>query len=361
MTRAWWGLPAAVFLAAACSSPAPSPSTAPSSAATTAATTTAAQRSARALIAKSRTAGVWPGTNGLSGVNGDPTLDAAHVQAFCAARGRPCKIAHTYTDRSSYAAMTGGTAWTFHYFATFSGALVISQGLVPTGGEGEMAACASGEFDQLWRDFGTLMTDTGRADSIVRLGWEFNEATMPWRGTDPAVYIRCFRHAATAIRATNPEVLIDWTINAHHTPKDLCGGVSTNCYPGDAYADIIGIDNYDHYPWSPTRAAFDRTADRAEGLNWLLAFARAHRKPFSVGEWGVVPTGDAKRDNPNFITWMHSWFAAHAADLAYEAYFTNCDTGGVQSSLFDTSTGCRRNPGSAATYRSLFGVSTAQR
>lgn len=340
---------APLVLAAACSSPAPSPAPSPS-----ASTSVPAAPSARALIARPRAAGTWPGANGLSGVNGDPVLDAAHVEAFCTARGRPCGIAHTYTDRISYPEMTGGTAWTFDNFATFPGPLVVSQGLVPNGGESDMAGCAAGRFDTLWRAFGTLMDTTGRADSIVRLGWEFNESTMAWRGTDPAVYIGCFRHAATAIRATNPKVLLDWTINAHHTPRGICGGVSTNCYPGDAFVDIIGIDNYDHYPWSATKAAFDRTAGRAEGLNWLLAFAKAHHKPFSVGEWGVVPTGDAKRENPDFVTWMHAWFAAHAPDLAYEAYFTNCDAGGVQSSLFDTSAGCRRNPASAKVYRSLF-------
>lgn len=317
--------------------------------------------SARTLIAEHRSAGTWPGANGLSGVNGDPVLDAAHVEAFCAARGRSCAIAHTYTDRSSYAEMTGGTAWTFDNFATFPGALVISQGLVPDHGENDMAGCAAGRFDSLWRDFGTLMTHTGRADSIVRLGWEFNESTMPWRGTDPSVYIGCFRHAATAIRATNPKVLIDWTVNGHHTPRALCGGVSTNCYPGDAYVDIVGIDNYDHYPWSPTRAAFDRTANRPEGLTWLLAFAKAHHKPFSVGEWGVVPTGDAKRENPDFITWMHAWFAAHAPDLAYEAYFTDCDPGGVQSSLFDARAECVPKPSSAARYRALYRLTTRRR
>jgi hypothetical protein len=302
------------------------------------------------LIARTRAAGTWPGPNGLSGVNGDPTLDAAHAEAFCTARGRPCGVAHTYTDRSSYTEMTIGTAWTFDNYASFDGPLVVSQGLVPTGGENDMAGCAAGRFDSNWRNFGTLMNATGRADSVVRLGWEFNESTMPWRGTDPSVYIACFRHAATAIRATDPEVLIDWTINAHHTPSGLCGGVSTNCYPGDAYVDIIGIDNYDHYPWSPTKAVFDRTASRPEGLNWLYAFAQTHHKPFSVGEWGVA----SGHDNPDYITWMHSWFAAHARDLAYEAYFTNCDAGGVQSSLFDTHPGCRRNIRSAERYEALF-------
>jgi hypothetical protein len=306
------------------------------------------------MLARERTAGSWPGANGLSGVNGDPVLDTASVQAFCTARGRDCPIAHTYTDRGSYASMTTGSRWTFDTLADFPGVLVISQGLVPEGGESQMAGCAAGEFDELWRGFGALMTERGRADSIVRLGWEFNVETMAWRGTDAPTYIACFRRAATAIRAANPQVLIDWTINAHRTPAGLCGGVSTNCYPGDAYVDIIGIDNYDHFPWSPTRAAFDRTAARPEGLSWLFAFARQHGKPFSVGEWGVVPTADAGRENPTYVSWMHDWFAEHAPDLAYEAYFSDCGAGGVQSSLFNTAAGCRRNPGSAEMYRSLY-------
>jgi hypothetical protein len=354
-------LPVVVVLAlvAGCSSPAP-PAAEVSSVAAPAASAVAptagpVSRSARTMVARSRPAGAWPGPNGLSGVNGDPVLDTASVQSFCASRGRSCPVAHTYTDRDSYAAMTTGSSWTFEHFADFPGVLVISQGLVPEGGEGAMAGCAAGEYDELWRGFGSLMTEKGRGDSIVRLGWEFNVETMPWRGTDARTYISCFRKAATAIRATNPKVLIDWTINAHRTPAGLCAGVSTTCYPGDDYVDIIGIDNYDHFPWSPTEEDFDRTAARPEGLSWLYAFAKAHGKPFSVGEWGVVPTADAGKENPAFVRWMHEWFAAHAPDLAYEAYFSDCGAGGVQSSLFNTSPECRRNPGSAQMYRSLYG------
>jgi beta-mannanase len=177
---------------------------------------------------------------------------------------------------------------------------------------------------------------------------------MPWRAIDADTYIRCYRRAADNIRATNPDVLLDWTINAHSSPDGLCRGLSTNCYPGDAYVDIIGIDNYDHHPWSPTKAAFDATAARPEGLTWLYEFARSRGKPFSVGEWGVVPTGDAGKENPDFVRWMHEWFAAHAEHLAYEAYFSDCGAGGVQSSLFRTSPECLRNPGSAEVYRGLW-------
>jgi hypothetical protein len=314
----------------------------------------AGSRSAKALIALPRTAGTWPGENGLSGVNGDPVFDTAHVEHFCTARGRPCKIAQTYTDRSTYETMTSGSSWTFDFFADFAGALVISQGLVPTGGEADLAGCAAGDFDEQWRNFGNLMVRHGRGDSVVRLGWEFNERSMPWRGRDTQAYISCYRNAADNIRAVNPDVILDWTINAHGSPDGLCGGVSTNCYPGDEYVDIIGIDNYDHYPWSPKKADFDRTAAAPEGLSWLYAFAEAHRKPFSVGEWGVVPTGDAGKENPNFIRWMHEWFAAHAQNLAYEAYFSDCGAGGVQSSLYNAGGGCTKNSGSAEVYRQLW-------
>jgi len=348
--RTLW-LAALTALAACSPTPTPTPTPHPSS---TAAPTPAA-RSARALIALPRAAGAWPGPNGLSGVDGDPVFDTAHVEQFCTARGRPCKIAQTYTDRTSYTSMTSGTSWTFEFFADFDGALVISQGLVPNGGEEDLAGCAAGEYDQDWRDFGKLMVAHGRGDSVVRLGWEMNEKTMSWRGLDPTAYVACYRHAAQAIRATNPAVLLDWSINAHGTPPTLCGGRSTNCYPGDAYVDIIGIDNYDHYPWSTSKATFDGTATRPEGLTWLYDFAHTHGKPFSVGEWGVVPTGDAGRENPEFIRWMHDWFAAHAPDLAYEAYFSDCSAGGVQSSLYRTDPACVQNTRSAATYRALFG------
>ncbi|SDS28623.1 hypothetical protein [Actinoplanes derwentensis] len=312
-------------------------------------------RSARQTIALPRATGSWPGDHGLSGVNGFPVLDTASVTEFCTLRGRPCNVAQTYTDRTDYDSMTRNSGWMFENFADFDGVLVISQALVPDKGETLMAACAAGDYDQNWRDFGTLMVTHGRGDSIVRLGWEMNESSMAWRGLDTEDYIACYRSAATALRSANPQVVVDWTINAHNTPADLCGGLSTNCYPGDDVVDIIGIDNYDHHPWSPTKADFDRTAADPEGLTWFFDFARTHGKLFSVGEWGIMPTGDAGKDNPEFIGWMHQWFAEHAQYLAYEAYFQRCDGTFSQSSILrPDDPDCLPNTGSSDTYRSLF-------
>jgi hypothetical protein len=310
---------------------------------------------ASALIARPRTAGQWPGPAGLSGVNGDPLNDRAHVDQFCSARGRACEIAQTYTDRTSYQSMTGGTGWTFANFEGFPGALVVSQGLVPEGRAADLPACARGDFDNHWKDFGALMVTYNRGDSVVRLGWEFNGDFMAWAGVNAKTWIGCYRRAVDGIRATNPAAVFDWTINAHDTAAKVCGGVSTNCYPGDAYVDIIGIDNYDHFPASRTKAGFDRVSAAPEGLTWLLAFAKKRGKLFSVGEWGVVSNADGGGDNAAFIRWMHAWFAAHATDLAYEAYFSSCENSTVQSSLFRTGTGCVANPASATAYRELFG------
>lgn len=327
----------------------------PPAEAVAAASTPEGRRSARTRFSLPREAGAWPGANGLSGVNGFPVLNSESVDRFCADRGRPCTVAQTYTDRTDYESMTRGTGWTFEFFADFDGVLVVSQGLVPDGGEQLLDDCAAGDYDGHWRDFGSLMVEHGRGDSVVRLGWEMNEATMGWRGLDTADYLACYRRAADNLRTTNPQVVLDWTINAHHTPAALCGGLSTNCYPGDEYVDIIGIDNYDHHPWSPTKAAFDRTAAAPEGLDWLFAFARAHDKLFSVGEWGIMPTADAGQDNPDFVTWMHGWFADHAPRLAYEAYFQRCDGDVSQSSILrPADPDCLPNPGSSDRYRSLY-------
>jgi hypothetical protein len=303
-------------------------------------------------------AGQWPGPNGKSGVNGDPTINAASVQAFCDWRGRACPIAQVYTDRTNWQKMTNGSGWLYGNFANFPGQLVISQGLVPNGAHGDMGSCASGGHNTDWRNFGAEMVRNNRAASIVRLGWEFNGTFMPWWGENSQTYINCFRNAALNIRATNPRVIIDWTINSHGTPSQACGGVSTNCYPGDDVVDIIGIDNYDQGPSASSRSDFDRIAAAPDGLTWIYNFAKAHNRKLSVGEWGVAPGSDwnTAGENPEFIRWMHDWFAAHAADLAYEAYFNTCTADDLQSNLFRAvSGGCvRRNGNAGSVYQQLW-------
>jgi hypothetical protein len=292
-------------------------------------------------------------------MQGDPVLDRASVEAFGTWRGRPSTAAHTYTDRTSWDSMTRGSGWVFDNFAGFTGLLVVSQALVPNGHAADMAACASGSHDQDFRDFGTLMVNHGRGASVVRLGWEFNGTWFAWSATNTDQWKQCYQHAAAAIRATNPAVILDWTINAHGTPSNICNGSSLNCYPGDAWVDIIGIDNYDHAPSASSLDVFNSIAQATDGMTWLYNFAKQHNKRFSVGEWGVAPGSgyNTTGENPEFIRWMHDWFAAHAVDMAYETYYNSCGAGDVESNLFrSVSSACvRENLNAGSMYKTLFG------
>jgi len=299
----------------------------------------------------------WPGQTNRSGVNGDPIIDRASVEAFGDWRGRPMGVAVVYTNRSDWNAMTRGSGWVFDNFSGFPGQLVISQGLVPDGHSSDLAACGTGQFDSYFRDFGSLMVRAGRADSIVRLGWEFNGDWFAWGAANTQQWIACYRRAALAIRAANPAAVFDWTINSKGTPGHLCGGTSTNCYPGDDVVDIVGIDNYDMGPSAANEQQFNDIADAKDGLNWLLAFARAHGKRFAVGEWGVAPNSAYNQtgDNDQFVLWMHQWFQNHAADLAYESYFNHCSAD-VGSNLYRSGgKGCPQNPRAGNMYVNLFG------
>ncbi|HKP56856.1 MAG TPA: glycosyl hydrolase [Polyangiales bacterium] len=304
----------------------------------------------------------WPGINGKSGVNGDPLIDRASVEAFCKWRGRSCGVAHVYTDRKSWHAMTHA-GWMFDNMVGFRGQLIVSQGLVPEGHKDDLPACARGEHDQDFRDFGNMMVLKGRGDSIVRLGWEFNGDFMSWAATDAETWKQCYRRAALAIRESAPRVKLDWTINAHGTPSSICGGVSTNCYPGDDVVDIIGIDNYDMFPSAKTKAEFDKISAAPDGLTWTYQFAKRRGKKFSVGEWGIAPGagGNSSGENPEFIRWMHEWFAQHADDLVYEAYFNSCEDKLVESNMYrPVGKDCgRQNHGAASLYKELFGGEAA--
>jgi hypothetical protein len=280
----------------------------------------------------------WP-----SGSNGDPSTSATNVDAFARWRGRRADVAVVYTERSSWNGIIGA-GWLMTDFRGWPGRLVISQPPYPDG-QGDLATCASGAYDQRWRTFGDTLVRHARGSSIVRIAWEGNGDFMYWAATTPQDYRDCFRHVAAAIRASDPAVSIEWTVNAHGSQR--CNGNAIACYPGDDAVDIVGIDNYDQYPATLTRAAFDRVAASPDGLDYLYAFATAHKKRFAVGEWGVVTGPRGGGDNAFFVNAMFAWFAAHASGLAYEAYFNQCGPSTVVTDLFRCGPA---NPRAAAAY-----------
>ena len=290
-------------------------------------------------------------------------MDVPSIEAFGAWRGRPVDVVNVFTVRDTRWEPLTRPQELIDAFSGWPGRLVISQPLFPT--DGNLAACARGDYDQRWREFGTFLgqVDGGRrASSFVRLGWEANGTYFYWKADRSGeLYRACWNHAAAAVKTANPQAVLDWTVNAHGTLDQHCGGVELNCYPGDQWVDVVGTDNYDHYPPVRTQAEFDATAAAEGGLTQLYDFARAHGKLFSVGEWGVssATTNDKNGgDNPFFVQAMWSWLVARAPYIAFEGYYTNCEPNNVRSDIAPYRNcggpGQPINPNSSAQYRALW-------
>jgi hypothetical protein len=264
--------------------------------------------------------GPWttlPWTSGAHYGNEPPSYDQ-----FSAFRGRAVDVATLYVDRNSWAGLVS-PGWWYDNFAGYPARIVLNEPLYPVaaGVLGNNADCAAGLYDAEWRKLGTFLA--ARApDTIVRLGWGPNDPGHEWNaGANPANYIACFRRVVAAIRAGAPKVRIDFSfdpimssIPASGDPYDL--------YPGDDVVDIVGMDVFDHLPPTRTEAEWSAKCQGRLGLCTLIAFARAHGKRFSVGEWGVATCGaQPGGDNAFFVEKMVQTFAENADVLAYEAYF----------------------------------------
>ncbi len=95
-----------------------------------------------------------------------------------------------------------------------------------------------------------------------------------------------------------PRLRIVWSPLASDNPR-VPGNAAENYYPGAGFVDVEGGDIYDEHltdtaPW--------------QGLEHLYSVARAHRKPFSVPEWGLF-----QLDDPAFVQHMCTFLKTHAA------------------------------------------------
>jgi len=224
-------------------------------------------------------------------------------------RGLARRLHITVQGLSAY---TTGTSWSTigHYVPPPTTLrLFLSVSMNPDGGRPAQVPAHLGVFRQL---AGNLVRG-GQADAIVRIGWEWSATFFPWgtQSTTPAQYVRAFRAIVTAMRAVSgARFRFDWCANSGSVPTN---GSYAASYPGDAYVDYIGTDQYDD-PGSSWVQDLDGTG----GLASTAAFARAHHKAMSIPEWGLNG-----QDDPSFIDLMHGFIADPANHVAYDSYFSD--------------------------------------
>ncbi|MEU9518347.1 glycosyl hydrolase [Streptomyces sp. NPDC048224] len=193
---------------------------------------------------------------------------------------------------------------------------------------------AAGRFDRHFRALAERLVALKVPDTVLVLGWEMNGTTYTHRcGPDPEAWKAYWNRIVTTMRAVpGQKFRFDF---APSRGRDAVPW--TQCYPGDATVDIVGMDSYDQ----PRGTTFDEQVKEPYGLQAHVDFAKAHGKPVSYPEWGLFRNGD----NAAYMRRMLAWMDEHKP--VYNTVTDYCPHGVWQ---------CDDNPRSTAVYRSvLFG------
>jgi hypothetical protein len=261
--------------------------------------------------------------------------------------GRKLDGVTDFFSAESWKQMQDGAAWALGCWQGQPYRLAVGLPLTVKGGS--LDAAAAGEYDEQFRTIGALLVAKGRANAIIRLGWEFNGNWYPWSANaDPVAFVGAFRHVVTLLRSVpGQHFRIVWN------PALGVGSVSPqSLWPGDDMVDLIGIDFYNQ-SW---RAQDKDPAVRWQGyltgnygLNWVAGFAALHHKPIVVPEWGTGtrPDGHGWGDDPLFIQNMAAWMRTHR--VAYQGYWD------FTASDYDSTMSAGKFPLTLAAYKAEYG------
>lgn len=260
--------------------------------------------------------------------------------------GRKLDGVSDFLSAESWAQLHSGAQWAMTCWQNQPVRLALGVPLVVKGGT--LSSAAAGEYDAEFRKIGELLVAKGRANTVIRLGWEFNGNWYAWSAEkDPVSFVGAFRHVVGVLRAVpGQHFRIVWNPSlgtGANPPESL--------WPGDDVVDLVGIDIYNQ-SWRPqdsdpaTRWQGYLTANY--GLNWVARFALTHHKPIVVPEWGTGtrPDGHGYGDDPLFIHNMAAWMRAHR--VAYESYWD------FTASDYDATMSAGKFPLALAAYKAEF-------
>jgi hypothetical protein len=247
---------------------------------------------------------VPPASKTLVALFGDANSLAAAEKSL----NRAVDAITAYTDKKT---LTSNT-WPFTSQWPGSRKLALSHCLVPEGAD--MAAYAAGKFNSAYQTAANNLIPYRSRILAIRPGWEFNCPGIyawckggPGSNQTPANYIGAFQQFARILKATLPEIPIDWCPLADNPQAEPW-------YPGDAFVDIIGVDQYmNSQYWNDD---FNNTLTKMpNSLGWQEKFANAHGKLMSWPEWST------DFDTGTWVAKMSEWAARHAGKLLYHGYW----------------------------------------
>ena len=155
---------------------------------------------------------------------------------------------------------------------------------------------------------GQNLVHAGQSHAIIRIMWEQNQNQAGWFQTwnqlslTSAQYVSIFQSTVVAMRAVSPTFSFVWNPNGG-TANEAAGRTWTDTWPGKAYVNLVGIDQYD---WQGYEA----------NVQAVVAFAHAQGLPVAIPEWGLNGA-----DDPTFINVMAGLIKNPANDITVQAYF----------------------------------------
>ena len=312
-------------------------------------------------------------------------------EAFAKWLGHPVAWAEDFAPSDRWTDNIEGGGWQLGEWSAWKKAapgrrLILSVPLLPgpwdlsgpKSGEGakqkvSLAAGARGEYNDHFKDLAQNLVKYHLADSVLRLGWEFNGGWYAWRASeDRKAWPEYWRQIVKTMRAVPGTEKLQFCFNPVYGWQQV---PSDQVWPGDEYVDIVGLDVYDEswlkdsYPW-PENATPEEIEKRRQkvwnegllngqfGLKFWKDFSIKHGKLFAIPEWGVNRRHDKHGglDNPYFVEQMHKFITDPANNVYFHCYFdVQAPDGGHQLSPGLSGTEVTEFPKSAAKFKELFG------
>jgi hypothetical protein len=271
----------------------------------------------------------------LEGACAGGAYNPAGVAAFGSATGTSPTIACDYLPAASgWTGLDGAGGSLTGEIDKWRGSgysLSLGVPMIPTDSGGTPVATlangATGAYDGYFETLAQNLVAGGEGNAFLRLGWEFDGTWYAWSARTlaaEAAYASYFDQIVTSMRSVPGENFkFVWNPDASTFDKYATFNVKL-AYPGNAYVDFIGVDEYDVSTVDPhTPADAWKHALRPE-LKQAQQFAAANGKPLVIPEWGLAPTSqEGFGDDPYYINSFHAWMTNPANNVDYECYFNS--------------------------------------
>ncbi len=158
---------------------------------------------------------------------------------------------------------------------------------------------------------GDNLVAAGQSHAIIRVMWEQNQDVDGWfQGwnqltySTASSYIAEFQSVVTNMRAVAGEAFsFMWNPNGG-TGSEASGRSWQDTWPGSAYVNIVGVDQYDYSGY-------------AANIQSVVSFAQSQGLPVAIPEWGLNGS-----DDPSYINGVAAIVNNPANNVILQAYFS---------------------------------------